>query len=54
MYSFLKKPLDYYIGDSNGIFNLDIYKIKLNDDNNTEKFFGKILKLFVMKILLVK
>ena len=30
-YSFLKKPLDIYLGDSNGIFNLDLYKISIND-----------------------
>ena len=30
-YSFLKKPLDIYLGDSNGIFNLDLYKITIND-----------------------
>ena len=41
MYSFLRKPLDYYIGDSNGIFNLDIYKISINDKNNTEQVFWK-------------
>ena len=33
MYSFLKKPLDYYIGDSNGILNLDLYKITVNEQN---------------------
>ena len=31
MYSFMKKPLDYYIGDSNGILKLDVYKITVNE-----------------------
>ena len=29
LYSFLKKPLDIYLGDSNGILNLDLYKISM-------------------------
>ena len=41
MYSFLKKPLDYYLGDSNGIFNLDIYKISVNE-NNPKLFYKNI------------
>ena len=41
MYSFLKKPLDYYIGDSNGIFNLDIYQISINDTSKYKKLFWK-------------
>ena len=45
MYCFLKKPLDYYIGDSNGIFNLDIYKITLNDNNKTEQLFWKNVEI---------
>ena len=45
MYSFLKKPLDYYIGDSEGIFNLDIYKISINDKNNTEHIFWKNVEI---------
>jgi hypothetical protein len=45
MYSFLRKPLDYYIGDSNGIFNLDIYKISLNDTNRTEQLFWKNVEI---------
>ena len=39
MYSFIKKPLDYYLGNSNGILNLDIYKITVNETN--EKLFCK-------------
>ena len=39
MYSFLKKPLDYYIEDSNGILNLDVYKISVNEQNS--KLFYK-------------
>jgi hypothetical protein len=39
-YSFLKKPLDIYLGDSNGIFNLDLYKISINE-NVIEKVFWK-------------
>ena len=45
MYSFLRKPLDYYIGDSNGLFNLDIYKITLNDQDKTEQLFWKNVEL---------
>ena len=41
MYSFLKKPLDYYIGDSNGILNLNIYKITVNEQN-PKLFYKKI------------
>jgi hypothetical protein len=37
MFSFIKKPIDYYIGNSNGIFNLDVYKISVNGAN--EKLF---------------
>ena len=39
-YDFLKKPLDIYLGDSQGIFNLDLYKININD-NVIEKIFWK-------------
>ena len=45
MYSFIKKPIDYYIGNSNGIFNLDIYKITVNGTN--EKLFCKNAQLFL-------
>ena len=37
MFSFIKKPIDYYIGNTNGIFNLDVYKLNMNDTN--EKLF---------------
>ena len=39
MYSFIKKPLDFYLGNSNGILNLDIYRITVNYTN--EKLFCK-------------
>ena len=45
MYSFLKKPLDYYIGDSNGILNLDIYKITVNEQN--PKLFYKNIQFLL-------
>ena len=45
MYSFLKKPLDYYLGDSNGIFNLDIYKITVND--TLPKLFYKKIQFLI-------
>ena len=45
MYSFMKKPLDYYIGDSNGILNLDIYKISINEQN--PKLFYKSVQFLI-------
>ena len=39
MYSFIKKPLDFYLSDSNGILNLNIYKLTINDNEN--KLFWK-------------
>ena len=45
MYSFIKKPLDYYIGDSNGIFNLDLYKITVNEQN-PQLFYKNVQFLF--------
>ena len=47
MYSFLKKPLDYYIGDSNGIFNLDIYQISINDTSKYKKLFWKNVEIIL-------
>ena len=41
-YSFLKKPLDRYIGDSNGIFNLNLYKISINNDIVQKVFWKNI------------
>ena len=41
MYSFLKKPLDYYIGDSRGIMNLNLYQISINDKDQSSKVFYK-------------
>ena len=45
MYSFMKKPLDYYIGDSNGILNLDIYQISVNGKN--PKLFYKNIQFLI-------
>ena len=45
MYSFLKRPLDYYIGDSNGILNLDVYKITANEQN--PKLFYKNIQFLL-------
>ena len=45
MYSFIKKPLDYYIGDSNGIFNLNVYKISINGKN--PKLFYKNIQFLI-------
>ena len=49
MYSFLKKPLDFYISDSNGIFNLDLYEINIEiciENKKKEKTFKKTRKIF--------
>ncbi len=48
MYSFLKKPLDYYLGDSNGIFDLDLYQITIND-NVMKKVFWKNVEFLDMQ-----
>jgi trigger factor len=32
MYSFLKKPLDYYISDSTGVMNLNLYQVKIHSE----------------------
>ena len=45
MYSFIKKPLDYYIGDSNGILNLDIYQISVNGQR--PKLFYKNIQFLI-------
>ena len=42
---FFKKPLDYYITDSNGIFNLNLYKISVGNDINSEKVFWKNIEI---------
>ena len=44
LFSPLKKCLNYYIGDSTGIFNLDLYKITIND-NVIEKVFFKNIEI---------
>ena len=45
MYSFLKKPLDYYIGDSRGLLNLNLYQISVNDRDQTNKVFYKNIEI---------
>ena len=44
LFSPLKKSLDYYLGDSSGIFNLDLYKVTIND-NVIEKIFFKNIEI---------
>jgi hypothetical protein len=44
LYSPLKKCLDNYLGDSSGIFNLDLYKVTIND-NVIEKVFFKNIEI---------
>jgi hypothetical protein len=44
VFSPLKKSLDYYLGDSTGIFNLDFYKVTIND-NVIEKIFFKNIEI---------
>jgi hypothetical protein len=44
MFSPLKKSLDSYLGDSTGIFNLDFYKVTIND-NVIEKIFFKNIEI---------
>ena len=34
MFSFLKKPLDYYLTESSGIFNLDLYSVSITSSVN--------------------
>ena len=38
----LKKPLDYYLGDSIGIFNLDLYQITINGGEKKKVFYKNI------------
>ena len=54
MYSFLKKPLDYYLGDSNGIFNLDVYQIYINDMSKYKKLFWKNVEIILKENKLCK
>ena len=42
LFSPLKKILNYYLGDSNGIFNLDLYQVTINDDVIKKVFFKNI------------
>jgi len=44
LFSPLRKSLNYYLGDSSGIFNLDLYKVTIND-NIIEKIFFKNIEL---------
>lgn len=48
LFSPLKKSLDYYLGDSTGIFNLDLYKVTIND-KVIEKVFFKNIELLDMQ-----
>ena len=43
MYSPLRKCLNNYIGDSSGIFELDLYKVTIND--KIEKIFFKNIEI---------
>ena len=45
IYSFLKKPLDYYLGESNGVFNLDVYQIFFNDKEKYKQLFWKNIEI---------
>ena len=45
MFSFIKKPIDYYIGNTNGIFNLDVYQISMNETN--EKLFCRNAQIII-------
>ena len=47
VYSFLINPLNYYLGDSNGLLNLDIYEISLNDNSQYKKLFWKNAELLL-------
>ena len=42
VFSPLKKSLDYYLGDSSGIFSLDVYKVTINDNVIEKTFFKNI------------
>ena len=42
LFSPLKKTLNYYLGDSNGIFNLDLYQVTINDKAIKKVFFKNI------------
>ena len=41
MYSFLKKPLDYYLTDSNGLLNLDLYQFVVVNENSPDNIIRK-------------
>ena len=45
MFSFIKKPIDYYLGNTNGIFNLDVYKLSMNETN--EKLFCRNAQIII-------
>ena len=42
LYSPLRKCLNNYLGDSSGIFELDLYKVTINDDKIEKVFFKNI------------
>ena len=42
LFSPLKKALNYYLGDSHGIFNLDLYQVTINDNAIKKVFFKNI------------
>jgi len=48
----LRKTLNYYLGDSNGIFNLDLYKVSINDNLIQKVFFKNIEILDVINEML--
>ena len=48
LYSPLRKALDNYLGDSQGIFYLDLYKITIND-NIIDKVFYKNIEILYSK-----
>lgn len=42
-YSPLRKTLDYYLGDSQGIFYLDLYQVTIKDNSNNETLKSKVI-----------
>ena len=58
MYLFIKKPLDYYIGNNNGILNLNIYKFrkrsKLFDTNIQFLIDGHAWRVFKENLSMIK
>ena len=50
LYSPLRKCLNNYLGDSSGIFELDLYKVTINDDKIEKVFFKNIEILDVINV----